>query len=846
MPSASLIKTSLRDLTRRGWQLALMILGVALGVAVVVAINLANQSATQGFALSTQAVVGKATHQVRGGPSGIPASVCRLVRVDLGIGASAPVVEGHAQAPAWDGQTLRILGIDPLAEAPFRSYFDQVSATQNAFVPFFTKPGGVLVPQALADGHGLAPGDSFELAIGGRREDVTVLGVMSQPGKDGQPLPEDLLVMDVGTAQELLGMPESLTRIDLIATPEQASRVQEALPAGLTVVSASQESATAAQLASAFQLNLTALSLLALVVGMFLIYNSVMFSVVQRRTVLATLRALGATGGQLFSMVCLEALLVGLLGAGIGLGLGWILAQGAVRLETQTINDFYFVVAVRQVTLTLGDALKGLLLGGLASVAAAAGPAVEAARVQPAEALRPSTLETRVRTWVPWLSLLGLGLSIVGAAILLAVTDSLAASFAGMFAILFGLALLVPAATVALCRLASPGLGAVFGRLGVIAARTVDRALSRTSVAIAALMVALSVTIGVGVMIDGFRGTVVHWLDLTLRADVYVSAPAAGDTRPTASLPSDLADTLRGVPSVDAVETFRGVTVQGTDGPVRLSVTDARRERAAGLYRFASGTPNAMWDAVLQGSVIVSEPYAYRHGIASGAGSVRLLTDQGWRTFPIVGVYYDYASDRGTVLMADTVYHRYWRDRSISSLGVYLAPGADLQRATRDISASLAGMGLVVQPTRALREQALHIFDRTFAITAALRLLAIVVAFVGVLSALLALQLERRPELATLMALGLTEGGLWTLSLIETGIVGAIAGVCSVPTGLILAAVLTYVINLRSFGWTIQWSVDPWILISAIAIGIAAAMLAGVYPIRRLSRMSIVDGLRME
>jgi putative ABC transport system permease protein len=846
MLNLSLIKTSLRDLRHRGWQLALMILGVALGVAVVVAIDLANQSAARGFELSTQAVVGKATYQIRGGPTGVPASVYRQVRVDLGVERSAPVVEGEAQSPDLAGRTLRLLGVDPLAESPFRGFFHQGNATLDPFGSFFTKSDGILVTQALAAAYQIVPGDTFHLLLDGRSLPVTVLGVMSEPAGGGQSLPEDLVVMDVGTAQELLGMPDRLTRIDLIVSPAEASRIQSALPAGLAVVDASQESATATQLASAFQLNLTALSLLALVVGMFLIYNSVMFSVVQRRMVLATLRALGVTGSQLFAMVCLEALVVGLIGAALGLGLGWILAQGAVRLETQTINDFYFVVAVREAALTGSAVGKALLLGSLASVVAAAGPALEAARVQPSEALRQSSLETRLRTWLPWVSAGGAVLCLFGTAVLLLVTGSLTASFAGMFMVLFGLALLVPAATVGLSRAIGIVYAMAFGRLGAIAARTVDRALSRTSVAIAALMVALSVTIGVGVMIDGFRATVVHWLDLTLRADVYVSGPAAGDTRPTASLPPELADRVRGLPGIQTVETFRGVNVQGVGGPVRLSVADARRERDAGLYRFASGSPAAMWQAVLQGSVIVSESFAYRHGITKAGGSVRLLTDQGWRSFPVVGVYYDYASDRGTVLMADTVYHLYWQDRSISSLAVYLVPGADLGEATQAIASALAGTGLVVQPTRALRQQALRIFDRTFAITAALRLLAILVAFVGVLSALLALQLERRQELATLVALGLTQRGLWTLNLLETGLIGAIAGVCAVPTGLVLAAVLTYVINLRSFGWTIQWSVNPWLLLQAVTIGVAAALLAGVYPIRRLSHLSVVEGLRRE
>jgi putative ABC transport system permease protein len=153
---------------------------------------------------------------------------------------------------------------------------------------------------------------------------------------------------------------------------------------------------------------------------------------------------------------------------------------------------------------------------------------------------------------------------------------------------------------------------------------------------------------------------------------------------------------------------------------------------------------------------------------------------------------------------------------------------------------------LTVQANRSVRQEALRIFDRTFAITAALRVLAVIVAFIGVLNALLALQLERSRELATLQALGLTGRGLWGLTLLETGLMGASAGLLSLPTGMILALVLIYVINLRSFGWTIQFVPDPWIFLQALIVAVIAATLAGIYPLRRLRQMQVADALRQE
>jgi putative ABC transport system permease protein len=359
-------------------------------------------------------------------------------------------------------------------------------------------------------------------------------------------------------------------------------------------------------------------------------------------------------------------------------------------------------------------------------------------------------------------------------------------------------------------------------------------------------MVAVSVTIGVSVMIASFRSTVVNWLDLTLVADIYVSAPTPGGARAVATLDPTAPERVAAVPGVAEVEAIRGVVVDSEFGPVQLSAADTQRRRSAALYRFASGDPNRIWQAMTEGAIIVSEPFAYRHDLPATGATVTLRTAQGSHTFPVVAVYYDYSSDQGTILMARSVYARYWNDPGISGLAVYTALGADPGEVADALRAALSGTALQVQVNRALRDEALIVFDRTFAITNALRILAVVVAFIGVLSALMALQIERARELATLQALGLTNGQLWRLTLTETGLMGATAGLLSLPTGFVLALVMVYVINLRSFGWTIQLVNDPWVFVQALAVSVTAALLAAIYPMRRLLRLPVAAALRQE
>jgi putative ABC transport system permease protein len=846
MLTRSLLRAGLRDFLRRPLHTGLMVLGVALGVAVVIAIDLANGSARRAFDRSTQAVVGRATHQVLGGPSGLPEEWFARLRRE-GLRKSAPVVEGVAVGLDLDRQPLRVLGVDPLADRPFRELVGGGSIGTPGFGRFYTDPQAVLIGSGMAARYRLTPGSPLRVQVQDRFASLTILGVIETADAEEQRPLDGLVVMDVGAAQRLFGLVGRLSRIDLILEGDEAARVERLLPEGARLVPASEQAGAAAQLTAAFSLNLTALSLLALLVGMFLIYNTVLFGVVQRRAVFGTLRALGVTGGQVFALILVEAALTSALGALLGVGLGWVLGQGAVRLVTQTINDLYFVLSVRDAPLTLTSTLKGVGLGIGAALLAAAAPALEASRVEPVVALRPSTLEGRTRRLLPWVSLAGFLLAALGAAALLGWPRSLVMSFAGLFAIVLGLALVTPGLTVLFMAAAGP-LAAVFvGTLGRLAARTVTRSVSRTGVAIASLMVAVSVTIGVSLMIQSFRGTVENWLGLSLRADIFIATTVPGGARARPVLSSDVPARVAAVAGVAALETFRGATVSSPFGDVQLAVADPRGVRSTALYRYAEGDdPNQVWKRVLDGAVVVSEPFAFRHAIPPHGGSVTLLTDRGVLTFPVAGVFYDYATERGLVMMSRTVYERYWDDRAISSLGVSVAPGQPVEEVADRLRTALAGTALQVTSNRSLRAQALKVFDRTFAVTESLRLLAVVVAFIGVWSALMALQVERTRELATLQALGLIGRQLWGLTLLETGFMGATAGILSLPTGFLLAAILVKVINVRSFGWTMRLHADPMVFVQALGVSIAAAVLASVYPILRLQRLPMAAALRHE
>ena len=622
-------------------------------------------------------------------------------------------------------------------------------------------------------------------------------------------------------------------------------RIRERLPVGATIVGADSRTRTLQQMTLAFQTNLTGLSLLALVVGMFLIYNTITFSVIQRRNYIGILRALGVSRREVFTMVLREALIITCLGTVIGLMLGYVLGQGFLHLVTRTINDLYFLMSVSDLTVSWWSMVKSVILGVGVTLIAAVVPAVEATRTAPAAVMQRSVLETYKRRILIPVTVTGIVIVGLGIGLLSIPSVNLVLSYTGMFTLIAGFVLLVPLAVIILIRLVQPSLGSLAGILGKLAARDLLASLSRTTVAVAALAVAIAVTIGVGIMIVSFRSAVENWLDQYLRADVYITVPGANHTSTTPAINPALIDHLSSMQGVASISTGRRIDIMVAGNMTEIHVIDMNADNFR-AYRFTSGDADSIWPLFRKGGVIISEPYAFHHHLSTG-DSVTLRTDRGQQSFPVAGIFYDYGSDQGLVTMYRPVYDRYWNDRRVTTLGLYVNQGVNVAALIDTINQAATNVqSILVRSNKTLRAASLQIFDRTFAITTVLRLLAIVVAFIGILSALMALQLEKAYEYAVLRANGLTPRQVWGMTTLQTGVMGFCAGILALPLGIILALVLIYVINQRSFGWSMQLSLEPALILQAVLLAVIAALLAGLYPAYRMARVIPIHALRME
>jgi putative ABC transport system permease protein len=384
-----------------------------------------------------------------------------------------------------------------------------------------------------------------------------------------------------------------------------------------------------------------------------------------------------------------------------------------------------------------------------------------------------------------------------------------------------------------------------------MAPRAVVRSLSRTSIAVAALTIAVSVIVGVSVMIGSFRNTVSDWLDNTLTADIFISPALLTVTSATANTDPLIAHAVQQVRGVERVATVREVTTIAPDypdlPPVNLLVESS--DPSAGKRTFVwNNAPDAdYFKAMMLGDVLVSEPFAYHRNITPEHNQITLLTDKGAHTFTVIGVFYDYSTDQGNLLMVDPVYRSFYDDRYITNIAVFLEPGADTRQVMDTLQTqTLVNYDLRVQSYGDLRAGVFQVFERAFSITAALQILATVVAFIGVLSALMSLQLEQTRQYGVMRATGMTPRQLWQYTLIQTGLMGFTAGILALPIGLALALVLLYVINVRSFGWTMQLLLQPGEFLQAFAVAVIASLAAGIYPAWKLGKLVTSRALRSE
>ncbi|HSU87018.1 MAG TPA: FtsX-like permease family protein [Chthoniobacterales bacterium] len=839
----------LRDLARHPLLATLNILTVALGVALYLAIQIANHSANRAFEASVDVVAGKAQLEVRAPAGNLRDDLLPVVRSQPGIAAATPLVRGIVALPDFPGEYLDLLGIDILTNRAFRT-FDLTDFETEKFdlQQWLRGPRTVAVSEELAQRHHWREGDQIKAQINAQTVPLTIGYLLRTRGTSANANPH-FAAMDIGWAQELLGSAGNLDSISLRLTTgsapvKVAADLRARLPPDVTVAAPAQRSEQVGKMLSGFELNLQAMSLISLLVGMFLIYNTIEASVVRRRTEIGILRSLGATRTEIRALFLGEAAVLGAIGIATGLAGGYLLARSLVGTVAETISSLYVLLSVQHVVIAPWIWASAVLLGCGSVLAAAWLPAQAAAALNPVDTLHHGArIEKAVRLSRGWI--LGAALSILLAIVLsiLALRTGPAwLGFCAAFFVLAGFSFFAPEITSRFSR----GIKAIIYRRiePRLAAQNLGRTLLRNSVTIASLAAAVAMTVGIAVMIFSFRQTVGDWINQTLIADLFIGPAANEIAGPTSFVPPAAIDYLRKNPAVEEVDTYRGVELPFRDETIAIAVVSGSNRRNLRFLRGAND--EIMHRFYNQQCVLVSESFSRRFQLAEG-DTLSLPSPAGVLKFPIAGIFYDYTRDQGTVFLSAKNFQNFWHDDRVNSIGLYLKKGAEPETVAEEFRARFSRSGeFSIYSNRLLRTRIFEIFDQTFAVTYVLRTIAVLVAVAGIFLGLTTLVTERSRELSVLRSLGASAAQIRRLLLWESGMIGLLASVLGLASGLCLSLVLTGVINRAFFGWTIQLAFPWWSLLWTPVWIIAAAIVAGWTPAWRAGRLDIAEALRSE
>ncbi len=845
-----------RALMRERGRALLCILSVALGVGVFLAIRLANRAAVSSFEGFARGVGQGADLVVESGAGAMEESALRTLAPLRAQAWFRPVLEGSFTR-AGDPESFQLLGLDlvglgntqvndsdPAAEPAPAPDEATAQRAQGSFYALIQDPHGVMISTALARDTGLRPADGLAGFVDGRAVTLTVRAVVPDP-PNRPAVQRNLLLMDLPAAQALLHREGQLDRVELGARPghpaaELEPSARALLAPGLVLIPPEQRAESGRTMTAAFRFNLTILSLIALAVGAYLLFQAFDGAVARRRETWATLRALGCSPRTVLGLVLLEATILGILGSAFGLLLGWGLAQGAVGAVSRTVDALYGASGARHAALLPGEGAFAFTFGLGACLLAAWIPARRAAAVPPVQLLaRGSDMQPMQWKRAAWL---GAGLLLAGSALafLPHFPPGVAwHAYGGAALMILGGSL---AALAFLPLLGSPGLWAV-GWRARLALRPLLRPTGRHSLAAAALTVALGMAVGMGVMVASFERTVLGWIGTSLQADLFVSPYGALGPGSRHRIEPDMADRLAADPSVEVLDRFEMAPITllgqptylacgdfGLEAPRRTLIMAAGGASASvmtGIHRAGVGDPGAL----------CSETFARRFGVGLGS-AVPVPTPEGIHAVTIRGIFADYGNERGSLILDRAVYQAWFHDPRVASLAAYLRPGADADATAARWEKAFPG--LQVRSNGALRVQVVRIFHQTFALTYALELVGVAVAIAGLVQALLGLALQRRGELAALRALGAPSRSLALILMFE-GLGVAEAGLLGgLGLGYLLARLLVSVLNPQVFGWTLAFSM-PWGYLAGLSALTLFAAAAALLPAARWAARLPVD-----
>lgn len=848
--TALIVRPLIRDPFRTG----ITIFGVAIGVSVFLSIQLANQQTLRSFEESIDLVLGRADAVIQAEGMAFDEDHFRKLLPLREWIKAYPVIEGYG-VEENTGEVVEILGTDLLQDSGIRDFsLKTIGHDLAGLLPLILDPASIIIPEKFIPGTQFELGEKINFLINGHTVELNVNAVLEDKGI-AKALNGNFALMDIAAAQKVFGKIGKLDRIDIeFLKDTDFDRMQEkisaVLPGFLRVDRPERKTQQVEKMLRAFQYNLSALSFVALLVGLYLIYNMISLSVVRRRTEIGTLRALGATPLLIAGMFLLEAGVIGTIGSFLGIGFGYYLAQFSLEAISVTVNNLYLPSQATEVNFDGVRAVPYFLLGVGLSLVSAVIPAYDAATTPPTTVMRRGSYDLKIYRGNKKLTRSALGImALAGVCTQLPAIDHFPYfGFLAVFLLILGVSFLAPTALLWTRNISRPLCTRWFQGEGLLASMNLTQNVGRNSICISSLAIAFMMVISMSIMVHSFRQTVVVWIEQILQADIFVRAAGGRNIDTHYTLPIDKVTALKNIDGVKEVDLFRALNISFNDEPAILASGDFSALSKYGNLMIKDGPPATELAELLVGNdrAIVSEAFANKHHVAVGH-RLTLQSPTGPFAVEVTAIYYDYSQERGYIIIDRQTYLKYYNDPNVNSFVVYLEDKAKLPEVRQAILKTFETSDkILVRSNQELKTEVLQIFDRTFAITYSLEIIGVGVAVLGLFNTLISLIIERRREIGILRFIGAYQEQVKKMILIEAGLLGWIGSLLGLAAGVVVSYILIFVINKQSFGWTIQvFFPYTFIIIATLAFWIIASV-AGLYPARLATQQNPKESIRVE
>lgn len=852
------------QVTSRQWgthrlRTILTILGISLGVAVLFAVRTANLTLLNSLTVTVEKLAGKATLQVVGDEGGFPEEVWDTVRDTPGVRVAQPVIEVLANIAFADEGRLLIVGVDMLGDRELREYqFDEEDSEIADPLVALAQPDSILISRTFAEKYQLADGDKLPLYTAQGRKEFVVRGIFRPVGV-GEIFDGQIAVMDVFNAQYIFSRGRNIDRIDLMNEPEVgvdelAARIRARLPAGIEVTPPTARGQGIEKAVSAMRIGMLIASFIALLVGVFIIFNTFTIAVNQRWKEIGVLRAIGVERRNIQTMFLVEALVMGMVGSVVGIGLGYLLAVGAERLLSEVAAQIFSFVATQQPPVFRPDyALTSFAIGTVTSLIGAWLPSRAATRLDPILALH--NIETRQRETVLGNGRLALGVVLVTIGLLCVAFAPLRVSLDYQFIypllMIAGLILILPKLAELVARLLRPVMDRFFGTEGVLAVESMIQSPRRTSATVGALMIGLSFVFSTTSYVRSYQLTVDQWMKRFINADLIISTSEMARSR-TYHFSEDLGRRIATIPGIKRVENVRFLFVPYASDSIAVVAFEMDGWFARVTDPIDVGDVDAARRALIAGEgVLVSRNLTTRYGLDIG-DTLSLQTPTRPFNFPIVGIIDDYTSEKGSVFFDRRIYREYWNDAAVDMIDVNLedsvrATPAGIAAVRDQIQQMIRGEHRAfIYTNTEYRKWVLDLINGFFVINYMQTAVAVIIAALGIVNTLIISVTERRRELGVLRAIGGLRRQIGSMILLEAAVMAVVGVVSGTLAGMMNTLFLVRTAASMVGGFTIPFHFPIGMVMLALPLTILISLLAAWWPARKAVNLNVVEAIGYE